>query len=884
MKKLTYTKEHKETGNGMLVTVILLLVLTIVTATCMNLADVRLKITMTEKNSSNTYYVAKSGIEQQVETINKALEAEVTSIIKVLEDEYLKKVIPKDEGERQNFISSGTGAYTKLQSYDASIGEISFDDTEIQTLLQREIKEFVKVNYLEKMKNPGTGFRYSVQGDRQTSDYQTEVEVTCPKGDFESDDSIIFIATSVTEDSSGNIYDQQKVRASVILDIQGVTNVLHEKYEWPYGYDTSADTYLMNGVPESLRGGIVSFSDLGITDGKLTVTGDLYVKGQNKKNEYLLSEVEGSMVPTADTFPDTEINGGVTVTNKGNLAVNGSLYCINNVLASNGWGSAYDYYGTDGTTPIPTSIHITGNVICNTLGIVDDFYKGGSNQVPFDEANQGKHISITVGGDVMVENDVMIERYVKDSKIKVDHTIFGTSDGKGTVRIGTTDVIDPNLSSGVYCRGYSSTIEADKAFVIGQPFITFASTGMLPMKLYESIGEPYDGVSDWEGYKTGDSNNSRNKDYLLATSPFNTLIKRDKITLTSPIGQSYAAAKISANGTTDSGTAVLLNGNNAIDFFYEGGSSYKMSDFTSNTSVDYTVANIALAQTTSNAPLYTGVTSITYDGTTVNTLGKVFAKDDLSMSTLLANNLGLRSYMNYMRSIFYGKFQPKVHPTDFSAELKQLSFAEVINLGAFTDEHEWTYDTPIEVITGTATIDISKFYAAVGTGSNEAYPSVIINNSTGDLKLKASDPSNSTFKGVIISKGPIKFESNINIEGNIIVGGNAEGEVLADNRAERMKGEQTSIDVQGKEVTVTCVPNNVLKITSKDAGLYRKVLDALNITDTSGGTFDKVIGPIGTDSNQLQYNSSKVVFMKDSSIEVRVQKVDFIVESLKKID
>lgn len=883
MKKLTYRKEHKETGNGMLVTVILLLVLTIVTATCMNLADVRLKITMTEKNSSNTYYVAKSGIEQQVETINKALEAEVTSIIKVLEEEYLQKVIPQNDAERKAFISSATigNVYTRLQSYNVSTGEISFDDTEIQTMLQIEIKEFVKTNYLEKMKNSGHGFKYSVQGDRQKSDYQTEVEVTCPKGDFESDDSIIFVATSITKDSGGKIYDQQKVRASVILDIQGVTNVLHEKYEWPYGYNnTSGGTYLMNGVPESLRGGIVSFSDLGITDGKLTVTGDLYVKGQNKKNDYPLSEVSGSMVPTADTFPDTEINGGVTVTNKGNLAVNGSLYCVNNVLASNGWGSSYAYYETGGTTPIPTSIHVTGNVICNTLGIVDDFYNGGSNQVPFDEANQGKHISITVGGDVMVENDVMIERYVKDSKIKVDHTIFGTSDGKGTVEIDGKDVIDPNLSSGVYCRGYSSTIEADKAFVIGQPFITFGSTGMLPMKLYESIGEPYDGVSDWEGYKTGDSNNSRNKDYLLPSSLFNTLIKRDKITLTSPIDESYAAAKISANGTTDSGTAVLLNGNNAIDFFYEGGSTYKMSDFTSNTSVDYTVANVAITQTESNAPLYTGATLLTYDGTTVNTLGKVFTND----STLLANNLGLKSYMNYMRSIFYGKFQPKVNPTDFSAELKQLSFAEAIHLGAFTAAHEWTYDTPIEVITGTKTIDISKFYASVGDGSNEAYPSVIINNSTDVLKLTASEEGNKTFKGVIISKGPIKFESNINIEGNIIVGGNAEGEVSADNRAERMKGEQTSIDVAGKEVTVTCEPNNVLKITSKDAGLYRKVLDALKITDTSGGTFDKVMGPMGTDSNQLQYNSGKVVFTKDSSIEVRVQKVDFIVESLKKID
>ena len=158
-------------------------------------------------------------------------------------------------------------------------------------------------------------------------------------------------------------------------------------------------------------------------------------------------------------------------------------------------------------------IEVSKDLVAYTLGIVDDFYKNSANQSPFASDKQVSGAKINVSGNVMVDNDVMIDRWVNGGKINVEQSIFGVN--------GSATGTDPNESSGVFAQGPGSQVIAKRMFVAGQPYVTLAE-GKKPLKLWESIGEPFDGVASFEGYATYDEQDS-NKNYLSTDSPFYSL-------------------------------------------------------------------------------------------------------------------------------------------------------------------------------------------------------------------------------------------------------------------------------------------------------------------------------------------------------------------------
>lgn len=852
--------KKSQAGSALLMTVVILFALSIVITTCMSLAKIRLDIALVEKYTSNTYYIAKSALEQQVQQINDSLTVELPALIKALEESYIEQMISDEESKMEQAfqINKVSACSTKL------------DNKQLEEQLKIQIKKFITDAYLIKMKQ--SGVCYKLKGDREKNRYYTEIQITCPEGAFNmNSDQLTFVARVVTYDTLGNTYEVQQIQTTVKLEIDQLTHELNEKLEWRYDghLDNQGELiYQTDSLPETLRGAVISFSDLGIIEGALKIEGDLYVKGEKMRVDDLES--------APGTFLDIDLTGGVMVANGGKLEISGSLYCVNNVFAANEWNEENEKYN------LKTSILVRKNIICNTLGIIDDFNEADSNLFPFADKKE-QSIDIYVGGDVMVDNDVMIERFVKNGQIEVKHTIFGVSDGRGLIKVGSKYVSNPNTSSSIYCQGMDkddndesdrgTMISADRAFVMGQCYIDWPEESRLPMKLWESIGEPFDGVDSWEGYFEGRDDALTNKTYLSEASPFQGLVKRNKVKLTD-ITKSFAVASISAidenhpNGVTMEAKSVLLNEINAQSFFYKGNTDYKMSQFTSNEEVDYTVADIALKQTVEDAPLYWGRMNVIDKEGGVYQVGKALAV----RNNQLTNNLGLKGYMNYVRSIFYGRFMDKGRD-DFCAELEQLSFDEVIDLKDFTQTHEWRYDTPITISDNGGVINISDFYVQIGDEESKPHTSIIMNVGEETLVLRA-DENQKVFNGMIISKGPIKFETDMSINGVVIVGGNAEQVTFTEHQAARMQGKQTSLDVNGKDIIIKANPQQVLAVRSKNQVLYKKILDTLGIINLYENRNEEA---------KMNYDSEYVVLSKDSTTEICIEKIGLNIVSLKKV-
>ena len=87
----------KEAGNAILVTIILLLIISILVMTCVNLAASQVKIADLNRDTSNTYLLARDGIEKEVDTINKALEEKIPDIVQALGKEYIDNQLKMTE-------------------------------------------------------------------------------------------------------------------------------------------------------------------------------------------------------------------------------------------------------------------------------------------------------------------------------------------------------------------------------------------------------------------------------------------------------------------------------------------------------------------------------------------------------------------------------------------------------------------------------------------------------------------------------------------------------------------------------------------------------------------------------------------------------------------
>lgn len=837
MRKQLKEVRKNEQGNAILITIIILMVMAVLVGSLLNTTGAQYDVARLNRNTSNTYYIAESGIEKYVESIDNMLAAELPAIAQKIGVTYAAQLAADNYTDIEYKEVDGTN-YLRV------------NPAQLKTQIQKELAQLIKAQYSD---SGAPAYEYVVQSDRQKDNYETKVSVRLgtlgadgvtitPQtiDDTTTTFNLVATATTTPKTAPTEIYDKQTVVGSFEINIpDDLMNQIHEMYTWKYDTD----------VPELFDAALISFSDVALTSGTLNVTGDMKVLGNAAESQIDLAtgtDIDLKSAAEKVKVADTNQSGGVIVKG-GTLNVTGNLCSVSNVVATAGWGSGYAGAGQ--------VLTVTGNVIANTLGIIDDYYEGGTNQQGYSQ--KASNLKIQVNGDVYVDNDVKVDRWVKSSEINVTGTIFGVSDGsdvisysniKGTdgQMLSNIDVVDPNSSSGVFCQGESSVINAGKVVVNGQPYLTIDST-RLPMKLYECVGEPFRGVAGWAGYETGDEKDT-NASYLLSGSPLLGMIKKNQVAI-SNYDNSYAHYYISASGRCESGSHTTVFSSQAVakQFFYLGGSGVSLGGIASNGAPQTII---------SEADSY-------YTGT--NSTGSGFYSGKL-YSGDASKYKGLRSYMTAMRSVFFNGFA--------SQKPNKLSFEQVI--GSFPADHEWSYSDPIDIGSG-KTIDISKYYEEIGT-EKKPYPSIIINNSDSPLVLTCSDTSKNIFNGVIISKGNISFDKPMTIKGTVIVKG---GAAATSSPSNIMTGATSSIALNGNTVNLIKDSDVILKLRVKDHECYRKILNALKLTQyVESKAISEIMGPY-TDGT-LNYTSSKVKYSKESVLEIDSDAISTKVKSIKK--
>ena len=89
-------QRHNHKGNAMLITTIILLVLSIIIASFISVSGMTMDMAVFKRNTSNTYYLAQSAVEKQVDTLNKAIE---NKILQIIEREIAPDYIDSSTGE-----------------------------------------------------------------------------------------------------------------------------------------------------------------------------------------------------------------------------------------------------------------------------------------------------------------------------------------------------------------------------------------------------------------------------------------------------------------------------------------------------------------------------------------------------------------------------------------------------------------------------------------------------------------------------------------------------------------------------------------------------------------------------------------------------------------
>ena len=839
MNKRIHSKRSQE-GSAILMTIIILLALTVITATCLGISGLQYHLSTLGRNTSNTYYLARSALEKHVDTMNKALETQINTILDEVSTEYISKT-------NSELMKNGNTIVHNTSNHKLSIKE-----TVLSKTVKEKIYTYLKDSYLTKTSSKATTGKnpiiYIAQGDREKSDNYTEIQITTLTTDSSGQDlspdykfRIVAKATTKTNSIPEVIYDTQNLEAIISINTPtGLENQIHEKY-----------VFNQEETPEVLKSTLLCFSDVVVSGtGKLNVTsGDVRVSGAQDISSY----------NSGRSYPEANQNGGVIALNGGEINIADNLYCTNNVLVTNGWGGTY-------TLPFTgkTLIKVDGDMIAYTVGIVDDYYDKSVNQSPFNDSHKVKNAEIVVGRNVMVDNDVMISRWVEDCTITVAKSIFGVNGGADA-----SSDINPNQSSSVFAQGEGCKIIAERMYVAGQPYITIHSNDR-PLKLWESIGEPFSGLASYQGYATNEEKDD-NKNYF---DVFRDLISGTKIE--TDFLNTYAVAKVSGINTNSSysgGIGVQIgatcnavfgtNQSEAVKFFYQGGSSKKFSDFIEGgTSAVYDTYTRKVQNIIENLSSYWGAT------------GEVGYRKNLGIAPS-SNYQGLRGYMTLMRASFYKSFD--------EAGPIQATFTDVIKVGSLPssktegDVASWSYETPICVTDG-GEIDISKFYVSEdGTTDYRPYPTIIISNggtSTKTLKLKASGKNK--FKGLIISRGKVEIADDMDIEGVVIIGGPEDRpDSSTGDRKDIFNGTYAGLIISAATANILHNPSIITELTVKDHAKYRSILDALYLTDYSKSKLSEIM------SKQSSYTQAALKYSSQSILEVNTEDISVEINLLK---
>lgn len=856
-----------EQGNIMLITIIIILILTVIAASCISISNQAFDLSILDRNTSNTYYLAKSAAEKQVDTINKSVEGALTDLVENLSKTYVGQVSAissNTSGKINQASGSHSTSYNLYKNIGYEAGNLKVTSSELQKDLQVKIYDYIKTHYIGDATSPKK-ITYDVTSDRKESGYKTTITMLLkeknPVPTLPADKTAFDLEVEAVTQKGSDVYNRQTVIAEVKIEVPSdIKNQLIARYQWAFD------------APEVLRGALTCFSDVVVDQGELIINGDIYVKGGKKVSK--VHTTSGSVVNGTNTeFPDPEQSGGIIANKGGKMTVNalgsgegGNIYCDSNVIVSDGWGNA------SCTRDNNSQISVAGSVIAHTIGIVDDFYENSINQVPYSASGQVKNAFITINKDALVDNDVMIDRWVADSEIDIDGMIFGISDGSdlGSYKDSAGNNItlaDPNTSSGVFSQGENSFITAHKGIMVaGQPFITLSSS-QLPLKLWESVGEPFNGIASWAGYPEG-RDEVTNKSYLDANSPFLSLIKRNKVRTELSATHFFAPAQISINNGIQPNGTDFGNEGEAKQFFRTQAVGSK------------TMSGCGAIGSYEESLLDANQIKEFYRGNLVGVnpwaQGKIF-----TTGTLPVEYHGIQGYMTAVRSVFYKGFNGDV--------LQTLKFNDVIKLDNVDGVNTTTgtsamadpiklYENPIICFENGGRVDISELYIDEGTetGTKSPWPTIIINKGSDPLILTAT--SGNELNGIIISKGPIEIQEDMNIKGSVIIGGPENNSLTSE---EIMTGDNSGLRLAtGVTATITSDKDMLLKVKTNQLKNYHQVLEALHLAKfptgpssadiVSGKAMSEAYGPY---TGAVSYKVGKIFLTSKSYLVVDTEAI-----------
>lgn len=861
MKLRKSIKIRCDQGNMLVLLVVLLLCMTLLAGASVTLAQTQWNMARFSRQTSNSYYLARSGAEKMIDSMNKELAAELPRLMEEASNSTRTKMLEaKDSKDGISYTIENEDPYSGRyigreyeNEYEVKLKELIYDHIVTNFHHSMSYKAYSDTKGNEPITITANLYhRQSITG--VPDDIKPIVQQLTPEEDVgvSSEDVLaVEVVARAQKDSKTSLTKARVVGTISLNQMMDNKEQLLEEYEW------ALDEHGKGVYPEALQSAVISFGDFLVSGGNSAkIQGDIHVKGTIKK------AIDAQYY--TKTFPEPDEWGGIIVSNKGELEVKGSAFVVSNIQTLNSYGKE----------TLENKIIIEKDAIANTIGIHDSYYAGHADNIaPWN--HYVKNNSITIGQNAYIDNDIRIDRYVDQGKIHITGSVFGISDrdpdGK---EIGSNIIVDPNKSSGVFSMGKDSQVTMGRAFIAGQPFINFGD-GNGYHRLHESAGEPFEDVYYLEKYRKEYGDDATYIDELKD------LINKQKINITDVYDSkpyAYAPARISATIGTNTigysydvkkGTSPMEDQNIARAIFYEGSIGALPTDWKSRLARRSDWDEPILGTSAKWESVIKDPWDF-YNGE--NSFNKSYIPKDITFE--YGNMLGYKGLQGYMlakRGVFYDTFRQTTGITKYKPSLRELD--DLVNVSLFTETNDWSYNNPIYVTSGHQIIDISQF---------ESIPTAIISRDNSELELIASS-TEKVFNGVIITPGKVKIAASIEVNGVIIAGNESVG--ISTTREGVQRGDYAGVEILAQGVKINYDKDQILKIRCMNKSLQRKLYDCLKITNYSsvnatalkGKEQEKIDSIMGTDSKRIiRLSKSSVVSSKQGGLQ-------FVMKSLRKL-
>lgn len=356
-------KQSKQSGSVLVTTILLVLVLSCMVGVGIHFAKMQSDVAQIKRGASNPYYLAESAIKLQLEKMNTFIEVKWPVIL----EEYIRPQCVKQ------LIDHEKGVY-----YDSDQKELVLDER-----LIKEVRNQIYKTLCEEFVDGKTRTYYEVPCDDQLHDSTTKVELSIMNLDEEnkkfSKERLIIRAIAQTKDHKKS-YNKLTLEAVLLIYLPDeFAGKLHEYYELKE-----------DRIPDLLKNGVLCYSDVLVRNsGKLYVEGDLCVGGK-------VEDMDGTL-------------GGIVVSEGGKMVCLGNAYCTRNVLAVGGEEAGYE----------KTQIEISDDVIAHSMEI-----KEQAKESVEEDKETVQNVSIQIGKNAMLDEEVKINRESSLCKIEVGETLF----------------------------------------------------------------------------------------------------------------------------------------------------------------------------------------------------------------------------------------------------------------------------------------------------------------------------------------------------------------------------------------------------------------------------------------------------------------------------